>query len=126
MSQRFCLFYAGYTASAPSLYFNKVVLLNSYLQEYQESTWLKNLSQQLSDESYTTDADIKTALSSADYFKLEVMPQPSVPDAYFNWLKDYIAVFEEQFPLTRIEHYYFFYARKIAEMLLHLGMVHTL
>lgn len=126
MSQRFCLFYAGYTASAPSLYFNKVVLFDNYLSQNSENRKLSKLSEQVYDLKFESTSDLKTAISIADHFKLDVMPQPALPGDYFEWLKDYTAAFEEKFPLTRIEHYYFFYARKIAEMLSHVGMLHAL
>jgi hypothetical protein len=126
MSQRFCLFYAGYTASAPSLYYNKLVLLNNYLPEEQSLGQFKNLSEQTHDLSYESLSNIKTAISIANYFKLHVLWQPTVAEEYFEWLKDYVHAFEEEFPLTRIEHYYFYYSRKIAEMLSHIGMIITL
>lgn len=126
MSQRFCLFYAGYTASAPILYFNKMALLTNWQPEENKQDNLRNLSQQVQDLNYESVCSIKTAISIADHFKVDVLPEPSVPDDYFKWLKDYTYAFEEQFPLTRIEHYYFFYSQKIAEILAHIGMISTL
>ena len=127
MSQRICLFFAGYTSSAPSLYYNKLVLLNNYLAEDGEvGGGIKHLAEENDEMSYESMSNIKTALSIADHFKLRVQWQPGIADEYFEWLKDYVSAFEEEFPLTRIEHYYFYYSRKIAEMLSHIGMVNTL
>jgi hypothetical protein len=126
MSQRFCLFYAGYTASAPTLYFNKMALLNNWLPEENKQNNIQRLSQQVQDLNYESISSIKTAISIADHFKVDVLPAPDFPEDYFKWLKDYTHAFEDQFPLTRIEHYYFFYSQKIAEILAHVGMISTL
>jgi len=126
MSQRFCLFYAGFAASAPSVYFNKMELLDQYLPLQNANGQNEKFSNDLQYLRYENDTSIKTAISIAGYFKLDVLPEPVDSEDYFKWLKHYINVFEEQFPLTQIDHYYFLYARKIAELLAHTVMVSAL
>lgn len=126
MSQRFCLFYAGFAASAPSVYFNKMALFDQYLPLQNNIVQNEKFSNDLQYLRYENETSIRTAISIADYFKLSVLPEPVDSEEYFKWLKHYISVFEEQFPLTQIDHYYFLYARKIAEFLAHASLVSAL
>lgn len=124
MSQRFNLFYAGYTAYLPSLYFGELAFLNSCEQEETETLRLcanSRLKICVHDEPENV-SHVKTAMSIANHFKVETLPMPTGHKDYFEWLSHYTDTFEKQFPMSRIDHYYFLYARKVAEIMCNSGL----
>ena len=127
MSQRFTLFYAGFTAYAPALYFSQLELVD--LHKNEENEELKTVITEFSetadknrDESFT---HLKTAISIAKSLELEEFPQPQTNEDYLNWLNHYIDSVEREFPMGRIDHYYFLYARKISELHYNLQLLRT-
>lgn len=66
---------------------------------------------------------ITTAFSIAKEFDVNPLPTPRDHRDYFNWLSHYIESFEKLFPMSRIEHYYFLYARKVCEVLCNTELV---
>jgi hypothetical protein len=127
MSQRFSLFYAGFTAYAPALYFNQLAFINTY--EAHEDELVRNciseFSKTISDKEPECMTHIKTAISIAKGFEIETLPHPAAAKDFFAWLSHYVDTIERQFPMSRIDHYYFLYARKISEVLCSTGLIKT-
>jgi hypothetical protein len=124
MSQRLCLFYAGFSAYAPRLYFSRLSFMSEYQPVGNETlrTGLEQISEALEYENYESASNIRTAMSLANHFELTALPEPGSPEDYFDWLQHYTESFEQQFPMSRIDYYYFYYSRKLAEILCNLGM----
>lgn len=127
MSQRFSLFYAGFTAYAPALYFNQLAFINTYEAEEDQRVrdYISEFCKTLSDKEDEYASHIETAISIASHFEIETLPHPFASKDFFNWLNHYIDTIEKQFPMSRIDHYYFLYARKISEILCCIGLVKT-
>lgn len=127
MSQRFTLFYAGFTAHAPALYFSQVQFLDDCRLTGESSLekYISKLSDTIRDSRDESATHLKTAISVADHLEIEILPQPDTFEDYFNWLTHYIQCFETHYPMGRIDHYYFLYARKISEILLNVGLLET-
>ncbi len=125
MNHRFNLFYAGYTAYLPSLYYNQLSLVQNYQTQEDEEvrTFLTKLCDTLKQKEDGYDSYLKSAVRIAEDFELEIMPRPSSHTEYFTWLAHYTDTFERQFPMSRIDHYYFLYSRKLAEVYAHLGLI---
>lgn len=127
MSQRFSLFYAGFTAYAPALYFNQLEFIETCKEE--ESELLKNyihdFTHKLKDKVYENSTHITTAINVARHWDMELPPEPLTHEDYSSWLMHYTESFEKEFPMGRIDHYYFLFARKIAEILSNLGLTKT-
>ncbi|MBL7930704.1 MAG: hypothetical protein JNL60_02315 [Bacteroidia bacterium] len=127
MSQRFSLFYAGYTSYIPSLYFNQLAFIESINDENNSSLQdcLGSLSTTVSNRELEVRGHLVTARSLAEHFKIPIPDAPQHHVEYFGWLRQYIDAFESQFPMSRIDHYYFLYARKIAEIACNIGLLRT-
>jgi hypothetical protein len=122
MNHRFSLFVAGYTAYVPGLYFRQKKTLNSKVD-------LIYTSHQVTFKRYLTAADeieaefmsyIEMAKSLAYGFNIEIETLEEFDNLYFDWQKAYTQAFELEFPMTRIDYYYFFYGRKLAELRTHI------
>ncbi len=127
MSQRFSLFYAGYTSYLPSLYFNQLAFIESVNEENNKSLsdCLSSLHTTVNEGEQEARVHLVTAKSLADFFKVPVPEVPLHHIEYFNWLRTYIDALETQFPMSRIDHYYFLFARKIAEITCNIGLMET-
>jgi hypothetical protein len=125
ISQRFSLFYAGFTAYTPAFYFGGVAFANDYKGDESQEVCkhMLGLLNDLSDKESESTTHLKTAISIADHFKLKTLPQPLNAKDYFDWLGHYIETVENQFPMARIDHYYFLFSRKIAEILCNTGLM---
>lgn len=124
MSQRFSLFYAGFTANTPAMYFEKMSFLKEH--ELEPNDLIHNCIIRLSGEIIARQEEftsyLKIANSLAARFDFGGMPEPSDAEAYTKWLSNYIQIFENEFPMNRIDHYYFHYARKISEIIGNMGL----
>ncbi len=127
MGQRICLFFAGYSAIAPSLYFNHLSFINQYSES--DDPVLKALSVRFSEQAANwcdeQKSNLRTANSLATHFEIDVKEEPENPVAYFEWLQHYVEGFEQHFPMSRMDHYYFLYARKLADVFCNLGQAHA-
>jgi len=124
MSQRFSLFYAGYTAYAPLLYYGQLSFAQQYMSSEDQliKRCVSEHCESLRDSEDENRSYLKTSMSIAKHFELPLTDAPLSPNEYFLWLKMYTEIIEQQFPMSRIDHYYFLYARKIAEILANLGL----
>jgi hypothetical protein len=124
MAQKLCLFYAGYACRMPSLYFDSVRLVNdcrdSGEQEFDKC--LSEFEKELEHDSYEPFTQLRTAVSIAKYFNLQVQPIPQDEKTYFIWMPHYIGKMEDRFPMNQIAYYYFYYARRISELICTLGV----
>lgn len=127
MGQRICLFFAGYSAYAPSLYFNKLSFVNQY--EGCQDPVLRHFSlcfsEELTESAYEQESNLRTANSLAAHFEIPVPGEPRNPVSYFEWLNSYVEGFEREFPMSRMDHYYFLYSRKLAEIFSNLGQAES-
>lgn len=127
MSQRCNLFNAGFVVSLPTLYFSRLKLKDNIpaLDDNQLQSLISNYFIQFEDQKEEHYSHVLTALQLAKQFDIVDFDAPIDVEEYFNWHQDLINEFEQKFPLGRIEHYYFLYARKIAELLNHMGLIKT-
>jgi hypothetical protein len=120
MSQRFNLFYAGFTAYLPSLHFNQAALLQQ-LENHPKVKSFGNccdhLKHAIDDSADEAKVHLTTALQLAGVFELSVPQEPQTVSEYFSWQSQYADTFENRFPMSRIDHYYFLYGRKNAEII---------
>lgn len=117
MSQRFSLFYAGFTSAAPAMFFDQNKILDSCSDNKKIVEPILFWQNKLKDYKYENDSLLVTAISLAKYFKYTEVESDVTVENYFSWLTKYNAFFEDRFPPTRIEFYYFVYAQKIATIL---------
>lgn len=125
MSQRFTLFYAGYTAYAPALYFHQLDFIDICRNEESEAVknYISDCRNNLQSAEYECTTHIKTAASVAEHLDIEIPALPTNSQDYFQWLARYTESFEREFPMARIDHYYFLFARKISEIICNLGLL---
>lgn len=118
MSQRFSLFYAGLTSYLPALYFKQLEFVSTCdaTEAQGLEKCLQEFSEKINDKADEANAHLKTAISIARHFDLEPCPHPQTPYDYQPWLEHYISIIEGEFPMSRIDHYYFLFGRKIAEI----------
>jgi hypothetical protein len=127
MSQRFTLFYAGYTVYVPALYFGKLELIETCKSADNElvrnavSTLLNNAKEN----KVECSTQLATAINLAKNLEIEILEEPTNYQDYFTWLLHYIEGVETEFPMSRIDHYYFLYARKISEITYNLELLKT-
>lgn len=127
MRQRFNLFYTGFTASLPSLYFSKLNLKDTFSQNEDDhlQSVLTRYFQSLSDEKPEYDSHLISALNLTRTFDIDGFQIPETSSEYFTWLDELVNEFDDHFPMGRIEHYYFLYSRKIAELIKNMGLIKT-
>lgn len=127
MSQRFTLFYAGFTAYAPALYFSQLEFIEYCNNEKDDglSAYITKFSNTLQDKEYESNTHLKTAISVAETLDLDILNHPQTFEDYFRWVSHYTESFEREFPMARIDHYYFLFGRKISEILNNLGLLKT-
>jgi hypothetical protein len=125
MSQRFSLFYAGFTSAAPALYFQKKCILETYLNQNGNATQtsFQEFYDKLKDDEDENNSLITTSNSIANYFGFNIVSQPIAASDYVRWFAQYNSLFESQFPITRIDYYYYVYAQKIADVLTNIGLL---
>ena len=127
MSQRFTLFYAGFTANAPALYFNQLEFIGFCKNEGDEllKPFISKFSNTLQDKVVECTSNLKAAINLAEHFDMEILPEPQNPEEYFNWVFHYTECFEKAFPMARIDHYYYLFSRKIAEIICNMSLLET-
>jgi hypothetical protein len=127
MSQRFNLFYAGFTVYAPTLYFNQLEFIDICRNSLDKASLepVIELSKHLEQQKDENNSYLKTSLSIAAQLGLNIHEQPENPHMYFDWLTHYTETVEQVFPMGRIDYYYFLYSRKIAEILCNAGLIKT-
>jgi hypothetical protein len=125
MSQRFNLFNVGFNASLPGLYFSKQKFKETFPphtdSEVQNliSTYFQNFDLDKKD----NHTHLASALDLANHFDITDLNIPETSTDYFIWLDELVAEIEMKFPLSRIEHYYFLYPRKVVELIISLGLI---
>ena len=60
---------------------------------------------------------LRTAYSIAKEFEVDAPELPANADEYFEWFPAFVKAVEKSFPMSRIDHYYFLFGRKISEIL---------
>lgn len=125
IGQRFNLFYAGYTASLPASYFQKQKILEGLtdIESASIKTAINSYLTSLLDDKPVQISNLTSALNLAETFDLAIFELPNTSSDYFKWFEDYVFAFESKFPMMKVEHYYFLYARKIAEILSNLEQI---
>lgn len=127
MQNNYQLFYAGYAATMPSMYFNRVLMVSQYAQHHDPA--VKNIF--TSQFNYLRELGapnvqlIKKAVDIAGAFEIGTKPMPRLPDDYFDWIKFYNEGFEKKFEITSTEYHSFTFARKAAEAMVNLGLMQT-
>jgi hypothetical protein len=127
MSQRFNLFDVGINASLPGLYFSRQKFKERFppVDNNEIQQVIITYFQSFDLDKKETHSHLTSALDIAKHFDIIDLDLPETCTDYFNWLDELVAEFEKKFPLNRIEHYYFLYARKVAELIVSLGLIKT-
>lgn len=118
MSQRSSLLNAGYCANAPALYYSRAQLAGQHIQS--DDTRVRQVVAQFRDENEKGRQEwedlLRKAADIANQFEIEPPVLPGTPEQFFAWLPDFVEAFESSFPMSRIDHYYFLFGRKCAEL----------
>lgn len=125
--QRYNLFSVGYSASLPHLYFSKLKIKETF-PIHEDSEIQKLVSDYFQTFDKDKDANCKhltNTIALAKDFDFHDFVTPHTSVDYFKWLDELVIAFEQLFPLSRIEHYYFLYARRIAELVKNMGLIKT-
>jgi hypothetical protein len=124
MSQRLCLFFAGYTCCHPSHYFGTKRLLREVERSDPETgNIIQSIARDLEEHSHESYSHLRTAASIANYFNIPTFALPQDDESYFPWMEHYIGKVEDRFPMNQIAYYYFFYSRRISELISSLRVV---
>jgi hypothetical protein len=119
MSQRSGLFNAGYSVVAPLPYFNQLALIDRCSAS--DNLVIKSMVQEMKDEMAVLNSSREKHLQAASelalHFNIPTPALPGTPAEYIGWKNQYIEAVEERFPMSRIDFYYFFYGRKLSEIL---------
>lgn len=125
MSMRYNLFNVGFSACKPSYYFNRQALYHRYFNSIDEnlSRKISSLHDQLEIEDKENRVLIEQVVRLAGLFQIKLPITSLTHENYFAWFNDCVELFEKEFPMTRIDYYYFFYARKLSEIVCCLDML---
>src|SRR3989344_1441086 len=123
----FQIFYAGYAATMPSMYFNRVLMVSQFAQHSNEDVKAAMTGQfnYLREQGGPNVQLIKKAVDIAGTFEIGTKPMPRLPDDYFDWIKFYTEGFEKKFEITSTEYHSFIFARKATEAMVNLGLMQT-
>lgn len=128
ISQRFNLFYAGYAAYKPSLHYNREALYGKVSADRTVKGYddcLRKLKSSIENTEDEAKSNLATAASLGQAFDLSIDYQPKSLSDYFTWLNLYSDAFEGRFPMSRIDHYYYLYGRKNAELICNTGLMQS-
>ena len=124
MSQRLSLFNAGYHATTPAHYYSQLQLVDQ-LAPHAEGAVREHLDQlctTLKQSETACLASLQMAGSTAIDLELQPGRLPNSADDYFRWLNEFVAQFEATYPMSKIDHYYFLFGRKLGEILSNLKL----
>lgn len=128
ISQKLNLFYAGFATVQPSLHYNREALYQKVSKEVlpqDYSNCLQKLKSLIENTSHEAESHINTACHLARHFNIEIATVPRSLNAYFTWQGQICNAFEERFPMHKIDHYYFLYGRKNAEIMTNAGLMQS-
>jgi hypothetical protein len=125
MSQRLNLFYAGYSVAAPSYYYKVLAFLKQHEGNTEFHPALSGFKTEILKQNDQHKSFLVTADELASNFNISIPDLPESNEEYFEWQKSYIDAFERKFPMSRIDYYYFFYGRKIAEIYANISLART-
>lgn len=129
ISQRFNLFYAGFTAFLPATHFNLCALTENISKSHNGTAGAElyqHLGKLIADSEPEAKTHLVTTNGLAQTFELDLPPSPNTFNDYFNWQHSVTDKFEQKFPMSRIDHYYFLYGRKNAEIISNTNLIETL
>ena len=128
MNQRLCLFFAGYYAYNPALYYNQRQLIHEFslTGEQKAQDVASRLNGDLAESHFEPESNIRAAMSIAREFQIPDLNEPKDFTGYFDWREQYTGKFEQLFPMSRIDHYYFLFARKLSEVYCNIGFAEKL
>lgn len=118
MGQRFSLFKAGHFAHAPACHFNELLLAQQHAANGDERVRaaLERLQSAGMEMKPALIGQLRAATDIVLDFDLESPPVPETAQDYFGWLPRFVEVVEQNFPMSRIDHYYFLFGRKGTEL----------
>lgn len=125
MSLRISLFHAGLTAFAPTTYFELESLFEhlsggEQAVRAEDLEWLKT---ELARTKQTGLEKLEKAIVNAREYHLDIIARPTNHSEFIVWRQDYSAAFEAEYPMSRIDHYYFLFAFKLSELLCNIELL---
>jgi hypothetical protein len=114
LSRKHTIFRAGYAAAAPILHYNRQKFLEE-TQTEEERNFLLSMPV-LKTAKNDPKRAVQEAMKLGAVFNASEGEIPSNYAGYIQWLEHYVRDFEEKYPMSRIEHYYFLFSRKLAEL----------
>src|SRR3954469_10105898 len=103
MNQRLNLFFAGYCAYNPALYYGHKSLEHEFSTSEDDIVrkQMQLLSGSFKEEMFNPETDLKNAITIAKKFDINTLKQPVDHATYFDWRENYTEQFESQFPMSR-------------------------
>ena len=129
IGQRFNLFYAGFTAFLPAMHYNLCALTENVSKTHNGAAGVDlyaHLGKLINESEDEAKTHLNTTLGLATDFELALPNMPLSFSEYFAWQQLVTERFEEKFPMSRIDHYYFLYGRKNAEIICNTSLIETL
>jgi hypothetical protein len=127
MSQRFSLFNAGFSAAAPAQFYSQLQLADQFRAHADEQVRreMEGLVNSLKAHENEYLASLSLARELASGLEITLGTLPTNPNEYFDWLPRYVEEFEHSFPMSKIDHYYFLFGRKLAELATNVRLAST-
>jgi hypothetical protein len=112
------LFRGGYCACSPIYYYRQLAFANEHKNHENPlvRSSLISIRDSLKELREAHAPNIRTVNELALKFDIKLAPEPEDAESYNQWLRTCTEGFEAQFPMSRMEYYYFFYGRKLAEI----------
>lgn len=119
MSLRISFFRAGLTAFAPTTYFELESLFNlisvgEQALKAEEMEWIEAELVRIKQAGLNS---LEKAIENAHEYRLDIMARPANLTEFVAWRQDYSSAFEAEYPMSRIDHYYFLFGFKLAELI---------
>src|SRR5690349_10389476 len=127
MSQRLSLLNAGFSAAAPAQFYSQLELAGQLRShEHPEVRQrVEGLLTSLKSQETEHRNSLSRARELAASLELTAGNLPAGPDEYFEWLPRYVETFEQVFPMSKIDHYYFLFGRKLGELISNVKLAAT-
>jgi len=117
MSQRYNLFHAGYAANTPYLYC-ELNAIDKTVRENPVSDSITHINPAFLDQKKLQgENSLQNFINFSQQFGLSLPDLASIDSGYQDWRKHVNQSFEQLFPMTKIDHYYYMFGRRLAEVI---------
>lgn len=121
------LFYTGYAATMPGIYFNRVLLISQNIQNPDEK--IKQAMLDYFEMLKTQGGDnvrlITLAADNCRKLGIDIKPLPKFPNDFFDWQADLVKGFNEKFGPVSLEYHCFHFALGATMALVNLSLIQS-